>query len=88
MQVQGSHWQLSPHLQPFSAAMPISASASKYEMVGATPEIRAAELLEASPKSGNILHPPQPLPHLQADPQPQLPLQHDIFRYCFEEIFL
>ncbi|WP_216075546.1 hypothetical protein, partial [Acinetobacter indicus] len=36
--------------------------------------------------SGYIPHPPQPLPHLQPEPQPQFPPQQDIFER--ERVFL
>ncbi|WP_227518165.1 hypothetical protein, partial [Acinetobacter baumannii] len=50
--------------------------------MGATPTIRVSVVIFSEmDMSGYILQPPQPLPHLQADPQPQFPPQHDdIFR--------
>eukprot|EP00268_Persea_americana_P049564 TRINITY_DN5319_c0_g1_i1.p1 TRINITY_DN5319_c0_g1~~TRINITY_DN5319_c0_g1_i1.p1 ORF type:complete len:111 (-),score=22.27 TRINITY_DN5319_c0_g1_i1:69-401(-) len=80
LQVHGSQVQLDPHLQPpFSAPTPISAP-SKYCFWGATPMIRLSVVLLSPEKdrSGYILHPPHPLPHLQPDPQPQFPPQQDI----------
>jgi hypothetical protein len=43
-----------------------------------------------NPKSGYILQPPQPLPHLQPDPHPQFPPQQDIFleKIQIEEKFM
>uniref|UniRef100_A0A5B6YFS6 Uncharacterized protein n=1 Tax=Davidia involucrata TaxID=16924 RepID=A0A5B6YFS6_DAVIN len=80
LQVQGSQVQLAPHLQPpDSAASPIS-DPSKYVFWGATPITRVSVVVISEKlMSGYILHPPQPLPHLQPEPQPQFPPQQDIF---------
>ena len=76
LQVHGLQVQLGPHLHPpFSAA----ASNDGVPLEGATPMMRVWEaVFTPSSISGYILHPPQPLPHLQPDPHPQLPPQHDM----------
>ena len=76
LQVNGLQEQLGPHLHPpFSAA----ASNDGVPLEGATPMMRVWEVVfTPSSISGYILHPPQPLPHLQPDPHPQLPPQHDM----------
>ena len=81
LQVHGSQVQFDPHLHPFSAPIPISDASNRGFATGATPMTRVwvVVVVSAMLKSACILHPPQPLPHLQPAPQPQFPPQQDIF---------
>ena len=80
MQLQQEQPHAVPHLQVVQSQPPVSPAVSNppelplWEAVGMT--MAAAPAVAST--SGNILHPPQPLPHLQPAPHPQLPPQQDI----------
>ena len=68
-----------PHLHwvqpqpPFSAAISMPPELALWVAVAETRRVAPA-----ASASGYMLQPPQPLPHLQAVPQPQFPPQQDI----------
>ncbi len=74
-----------PHLHwvqpqpPSSAAISIPPELALWVAVAATRRVAPA-----ASTSGYMLQPPQPLPHLQALPQPQLPPQQDIFEVAWD----
>ncbi|MCP8971441.1 hypothetical protein NK662_23320 [Ectobacillus sp. SYSU M60031] len=80
MQLQQEQPQLVPHLQVLQPQLPFSAPISD------PPEAAPDPLLVASARkvvvvvgsTSEYLHPPQPLPHWQLEPHPQLPPQHDM----------
>ena len=81
LQLQQEQPQAVPHLQVVQSQPPVSPPAISnppelplWEAVGMT--MAAAPAVAST--SGNILHPPQPLPHWQPAPHPQLPPQQDI----------
>ena len=80
MQLQQEQPQAVPHLQVVQSQPPASPAISSppevalWLAVGIT--MAAAPAVAST--SGNILQPPQPLPHWQPAPQPHLPPQQDI----------
>ncbi|MDK0841571.1 hypothetical protein P5E51_15875, partial [Clostridium perfringens] len=81
MQLQQEQPQLVPHLQVVQSQPPFSVAISNPPEVPlwvAAAMIMVLVVAVAS-TSGYIPHPLHPLPHLQPEPQPQFPPQHDIF---------
>ncbi|MCQ8115566.1 hypothetical protein NP565_23640, partial [Vibrio parahaemolyticus] len=76
--------QLVPHLQVLQPQPPFSPLSTA---ISIPPELALLDgaartkvlVVAVASTSGNILHPPQPPPHWQPLPQPQLPPQQDIF---------
>ncbi|WP_215258549.1 hypothetical protein, partial [Escherichia coli] len=79
MQLQQEQPQLVPHLQVVQSQPPFSVAISNPpELALWVAATRTVVLVAVASTSGYIPHPLHPLPHLQPEPQPQFPPQHDI----------
>jgi len=82
LQLQQLQPQLLPHLQVLQSQPPPSTAASNPPalalVVGAASTMGFMPTVAVVSMSGDILQPPQPLPHWQPEPHPQLPLQQDM----------